>query len=83
MSAPQPTLEGLATRISELTREFSLSLQANNVPAATFAPDSQMSYDQLPEDVFLLRQKLSDSLMDLWYLTQGPNASISNYVHNV
>lgn len=83
MPDPQPTLNDIAARISELTKEFSLSLRAHNVAEATFAPDSQMSYDGLPEDVFLLRQHLVDSLTDLLYLTQGPNASISNYVHNV
>ncbi|KAF7539379.1 hypothetical protein G7054_g2168 [Neopestalotiopsis clavispora] len=83
MPDPQPTLNDIAARISELTKEFSLSLRAHNVAEATFAPDSQMSYDNLPEDVFLLRQHLVDSLTDLLYLTQGPNASISNYVHNV
>lgn len=83
MAEQQPTLQGLAAKITELTETFSQWLRDNNVEQPTFAADSTLSYTNLTPEIFQTRQLLSDALSDLWYLTQGPSESVFNYVHNV
>ncbi|KAL1635403.1 hypothetical protein SLS56_001828 [Neofusicoccum ribis] len=81
MADPQPTLNGIAAKITELSATLTRYLSENNVPAPTFAADSPTSYSNLSPDIFMVRQALLDSLNDMWYLTQGPSESIFNYVH--
>ncbi|KAL0935692.1 sterigmatocystin 8-o-methyltransferase [Colletotrichum truncatum] len=82
MSAPQPTINELAAKVSDLSAEFSKFLGENKIPQPTFAADSVPSYDGLTSESFLLRQKLLDTLRDLAYLVEGPSESIFNYTHN-
>ena len=83
MVQPQPTLNDLAAKVTELSQTFTTFLQDNKIPAPTLAADSPTSYAGLMSDAFLLRQQLLDTLNDMWVLTQGPSESIFNYVHNV
>jgi hypothetical protein len=83
MAETQPTLVSLAAKITELSETLSSYLRENNIPAPTFAADSPTSYANLSPEIFMTRQVLLDTLMDLWYLTQGPSESIFNYVHTV
>lgn len=83
MDDQQPTLNGLAAKVTELSAEFTKYLKENDIPEPTFAASSPTSYSNLTPESFVLRQKLSDALMDMWYLTQGPSESIFNYVHCV
>ncbi|KAI0454102.1 sterigmatocystin 8-O-methyltransferase [Xylaria acuta] len=76
-------LRGLAAEITKLADSFASSLQENNLPEASFGVDSPMSHKGITADMFITRQTLSDKLMDMWYLVQGPSESIFNYVHNV
>ncbi|KAH8161426.1 hypothetical protein CIB48_g6828 [Xylaria polymorpha] len=76
-------LRGLAAEITKLADSFASSLQENNLPEANFGVDSPMSHKGITADMFMTRQMLSDKLMDMWYLVQGPSESIFNYVHNV
>ncbi|OTA94552.1 hypothetical protein M434DRAFT_10624 [Hypoxylon sp. CO27-5] len=82
MAEPQPTLNSLAAKITELSETFTRYLKENNVPKPTFAADSPTSYSNLSAEIFMTRQHLLDALTDMWYLTQGPSESIFNYVHN-
>ncbi|KAI1096292.1 sterigmatocystin 8-O-methyltransferase [Rostrohypoxylon terebratum] len=82
MASPQPTLNELAAKITELSETFTRFLKENNVPEPTFAADSPTSYSNLSAEIFMTRQYLLDALTDMWYLTQGPSESIFNYVHN-
>ncbi|OJD27556.1 hypothetical protein ACJ73_01056 [Blastomyces percursus] len=81
MAETQPTLNGLAAKITELSETFTKLLQEKNIPEPTFASDSPTSYVGLTAESFLIRQKLLDAVNDMWYLTQGPSESIFNYVH--
>ncbi|KAF2192999.1 S-adenosyl-L-methionine-dependent methyltransferase [Zopfia rhizophila CBS 207.26] len=81
MADSQPTLNGLAAKITELSETLTRYLCENNVPAPTFAADSPTSYVNLSPEIFMTRQVLLDTLMDMWYLTQGPSESVFNYVH--
>ncbi|KAI0011819.1 sterigmatocystin 8-O-methyltransferase [Xylariaceae sp. FL0662B] len=81
MTDSQPTLSGLAAKITELSETFARYLKENNIPQPTFAADSPISYSNLSAEMFMTRQQLSDALMDMWYLTQGPSESVFNYVH--
>ncbi|KLJ05406.1 hypothetical protein EMPG_11125 [Blastomyces silverae] len=81
MTETQPTLNGLAAKITELSETFTKLLQEKNIPEPTFAADSPTSYVGLTAESFLIRQKLLDAVNDMWYLTQGPSESIFNYVH--
>ncbi|PGG98679.1 hypothetical protein GX51_06686 [Blastomyces parvus] len=81
MTETQPTLNGLAAKVAELSEAFTKLLQEKNIPEPTFAVDSPTSYVGLTAESFLVRQKLIDALNDMWYLTQGPSESIFNYVH--
>ena len=83
MATPQPTLNELATQVSELTKNFSEYLQKNKIPEPTLAADSPTIYTGLDGESFVLRQKLLDTINDLSYLVSGPSESIFNYVHNV
>lgn len=83
MTDAQPTLNSLAAKISELSESLTGFLRDNDVPQPTFAADSPTSYSKLTPEAFSLKQQLADSLMDLWYLSQGPSESIFNYVHTV
>lgn len=83
MAQPQVTLNDLAAKITDLTQQFSKVLADDGVQQPTFAPDSPVSYDGLTAESFTLRQKLTDAINDLWFLTQGPSESIFNYCHNV
>lgn len=83
MADSQPTLTELAAKVTELTETFTRFLKENNVPAPTFAADSPRKYSNLTAESFMTRQALLDTLMDMWYLTQGPSESIFNYVHTV
>ncbi|KAI0184256.1 sterigmatocystin 8-O-methyltransferase [Xylaria flabelliformis] len=76
-------LRGLAAEITKLADSFASSLEENNLPEASFDVDSPMSHKGITADMFITRQALSDKLMDMWYLVQGPSESIFNYVHNV
>ncbi|KAK7943968.1 uncharacterized protein PG986_013081 [Apiospora aurea] len=40
------------------------------------------SYSNLTGEMFMVRQKLLDSLNDMWWLAQGPSESIFNYCHS-
>ncbi|KAI1212480.1 sterigmatocystin 8-O-methyltransferase [Annulohypoxylon truncatum] len=82
MAGPQPTLNELAAKITELSETFTRFLKENNVPEPTFAADSPTSYSNLSAEIFMTRQHLLDALTDMWYLTQGPSESVFNYVHN-
>lgn len=82
-TTPQPTLNGIAAKITELSETLTTYLKDNNVPAPTFAADSPTSYSNLSPEIFMIRQALLDQLNDMWYLTQGPSESIFNYVHCV
>ncbi|OHX00095.1 sterigmatocystin 8-o-methyltransferase [Colletotrichum incanum] len=82
MAAPQPSINELAAKISELSAEFTRFLGDNKIPQPTFAADSVTSYDGLTSEAFLLRQKLLDAAADLSYLVSGPSESIFNYAHN-
>ncbi|EER40216.1 conserved hypothetical protein [Histoplasma capsulatum H143] len=81
MTETQPTLNGLAAKISELAGTLTKFLQEKNIPAPTFAANSPTSYVGLTPEIFMIRQGLVDALNDMWYLTQGPSESIFNYVH--
>lgn len=83
MTDAQPTLASLAAKITDLSETLTRYLQEKNIPAPTFAADSPTNYTGLSPEIFMTRQFLLDSLMDMWYLTQGPSESIFNYVHNV
>jgi hypothetical protein len=76
-------LRSLAAEINKLADTYASSLQANNIPEASFEADSPVNYAGLTAEMFMTRQSLCDKLMDLWYLAQGPSESIYNYVHNV
>ncbi|KAI0440639.1 sterigmatocystin 8-O-methyltransferase [Xylaria telfairii] len=76
-------LRGLAAEITKLADSFASALKDNNLPEANFGVDSPMSHKGITADMFMTRQTLSDKLMDMWYLVQGPSESIFNYVHNV
>ena len=82
-SDAQSTLSGLAAKVKELSDEFTNFLTANKIQAPTMGADSCTFYSGLTPESFLLRQQLLDTLMDMYYLTQGPSESIFNYVHNV
>jgi hypothetical protein len=82
-SQSQPTLLELAAKVTELSQTLTNYLKENDVPAPTFAADSPTSYSNLSPEMFMTRQILTDTLMDMWYLTQGPSESIFNYVHSV
>ncbi|KAI1927245.1 hypothetical protein LOZ58_002197 [Ophidiomyces ophidiicola] len=82
MAGSQPTLNDLAAKITKLAETFTTFLRDNDVPQPTFAADSPISYEKLTAESFLMRQELLDTLMDMWYLTQGPSESTFNYVHS-
>lgn len=77
------TLTELAGKVTELSESFSSFLREKNIPAPTLGADSAISYEGLTPEIFMIRHQLLDTLMDMWYLTQGPSESISNFVHNV
>lgn len=79
----QVTLTGLAAKITELSETLTKSLTENNVPLCTFDVDSPATYATPSPDIYMQRQKLIETAMDLIYLSQGPNESIFNYAHNV
>ncbi|EEH18615.2 hypothetical protein PABG_07675 [Paracoccidioides brasiliensis Pb03] len=81
MTDTQPTLNGLAAKITELSDTLTKYLNDKNIPAPTFAADSPTGYVNLSPEIFMVRQELLDALNDMWYLTQGPSESIFNYVH--
>ncbi|EMR64683.1 hypothetical protein MGN70_008603 [Eutypa lata] len=83
MAEPQPTLNELAAKVTELSAALTQQLAEKNVPVPSFAADSPTSYKGMTEEIFLTRQKIVDVLNDMWILTQGPSESIFNYVHNV
>lgn len=83
MAEPQPTLNELAAKVTELSAALTQQLEEKNVPVPSFAADSPTSYKGMTEEIFLTRQKIVDVLNDMWILTQGPSESIFNYVHNV
>ncbi|KAK6855190.1 hypothetical protein PG995_008722 [Apiospora arundinis] len=82
-NSEEPTLESLATSISELAGALSKQMKDNKVPPVSFAADSPTSYSNLTGEMFMIRQKLLDSLNDMWWLAQGPSESIFNYCHSV
>ncbi|KAK8044010.1 O-methyltransferase family protein [Apiospora rasikravindrae] len=77
-----PTLESLAAQITEFSGQLSKQMKENNVPPVSFAADSPASYSNLTGEMFMVRQKLLDSLNDMWWLAQGPSESIFNYCHS-
>ncbi|OAX79556.1 hypothetical protein ACJ72_06121 [Emergomyces africanus] len=81
MTETEPTLNGLAAKITELSETLTKLLQEKNIPAPTFAADSPTSYVNQTPEIFMIRQRLLDALNDMGYLTQGPSESIFNYVH--
>ncbi|KAL7626863.1 hypothetical protein AAE478_003637 [Parahypoxylon ruwenzoriense] len=81
MADSQPTLNGLAAKITELSDTFTRYIKEHNIPQPTFAVDSPTNYSNLSAEIFMTRQLLLDTLTDMWYLTQGPSESIFNYVH--
>ncbi|KAK8880073.1 sterigmatocystin 8-O-methyltransferase [Apiospora arundinis] len=81
-NSEEPTLESLAASISELAGALSKQMKDNNVPPVSFAADSPTSYSKLTGEMFMIRQKLLDSLNDMWWLAQGPSESIFNYCHS-
>jgi len=84
MAEVQPTLDGLAAKIGELSGTLSRYLAEQNIPAPTFAADSPTSYSgRLSVEIFNIRYLLLDALQDMQYLVQGPSESISDYVHGV
>jgi hypothetical protein len=83
MTDSKPTLNSLAARISSLADTLTKSLKENDVPPCTFDVDSPASYATPSSDIYFQRQTLIETLMDMIYLTQGPQESIFNYAHNV
>lgn len=83
MANNQVTLTSLAEQISELTKQFTEQLKEANVAEPSFAVDSPTRYEGLNVEMFMARQKLIDSIEDLWFLAQGPSESIFNYAHTV
>jgi hypothetical protein len=86
MAAPdaaQPTLESLASKVTELSAALSGYMKQNNMAEPSFAADSPITYPQMPPELFMARQTLQDTLLDMLYLTQGPTESIFNQVHKV
>ncbi|KAK8131340.1 O-methyltransferase family protein [Apiospora sp. TS-2023a] len=81
-NSENPTLESLAAQIAELSGALSKQMKENNVPPVSFAADSPTSYSNLTGEMFMIRQKLLDSLNDMWWLAQGPSESIFNYCHS-
>jgi hypothetical protein len=79
----QPTLNGLAKKIQDLTQSLTESLENNDVAPCTFAVDSPATYATASPEIFMMRQTLIETLQDMIYLTQGPNESIFNYAHSV
>ncbi|KAK7992587.1 hypothetical protein PG988_001381 [Apiospora saccharicola] len=71
-NSENPTLESLAAQITELSGALSKQMKENN-PDQLLQPDGEM---------FMIRQKLLDSLNDMWWLAQGPSESIFNYCHS-
>ncbi|KAG7119009.1 O-methyltransferase lcsG like protein [Verticillium longisporum] len=82
MSNSPETLQSLAAKVTELSASFTKFLEQNKIPQPTFEADSPTTYEGITPEAFVLRQKLLDSLQDMWYLAQGPSESIFNYVHN-
>ncbi|KAM0326972.1 hypothetical protein ACHAQA_006093 [Verticillium albo-atrum] len=82
MANSPETLQSLAAKITDLSASFTKFLEENKIPQPTFEADSPTSYEGITPEIFLLRQKLLDSLNDMWYLASGPSESIFNYVHN-
>lgn len=77
------SLNSLAAKISSLSAELTTYLEANRIPAPTFAADSPTSYAGLSHEMFMTRQVLLDAIQDMWYLAQGPSESVFNYAHCV
>lgn len=83
MSESQTTLNSLAAKIGELAETLTKTLKENDVPLCTFDIDSPASYATASSDIYMQRQTLIETAMDLIYLTQGPQESIFNYAHSV
>ncbi|KAF4126250.1 O-methyltransferase [Geosmithia morbida] len=83
MAQPNLTLNDIAERVSDLTRQFSQVLANDGIQQPTLSPDSPTRYSDLTGETLVLRQHLIDSINDLSVLVQGPSESIVNYCHNV
>lgn len=83
MSDSQTTLKSIATRIQELADTLTKSLEENKVPPCTFSKDSPPTYATASPEIYMQRQTLIETLLDMVYLTQGPQESIFNYAHGV
>ncbi|KAF2742604.1 S-adenosyl-L-methionine-dependent methyltransferase [Sporormia fimetaria CBS 119925] len=82
LNPEQTTLLTLAAKISEQAETLTKSLKDNNVPMCDFTVDSPATYASPSPEIYMQRQGLIESLMDMIYLTQGPNESIFNYAHS-
>ncbi|EEH45053.2 uncharacterized protein PADG_01203 [Paracoccidioides brasiliensis Pb18] len=65
MTDTQPTLNGLAAKITELSDTLTKYLNDKNIPAPTFAADSPTGYVNLSPEIFMVRQELLDALNDM------------------
>ncbi|SPO05440.1 related to sterigmatocystin 8-O-methyltransferase precursor [Cephalotrichum gorgonifer] len=71
MAEANPTLTELAATISEAAQALTSYLEANNLPAPSFAEDGPADYPKAPE-VIGARFQLLGALHDLVHLAMGP-----------
>lgn len=74
MSSPQPTLQGLAVRALELSKDMTSFMEANKLTAPSFAANSP-DYPQAPE-LQGPRLELLSVAMDLYQLALGASQFI-------
>ncbi|KIM93287.1 hypothetical protein OIDMADRAFT_138176 [Oidiodendron maius Zn] len=76
MTETQPTLKSLAATIAQSAEAITVYLNANNIPAPSFAEDSPFDYPKTPEILGTLFQ-LIDALSDLQHLILGASDGIN------
>lgn len=77
------SIKELLAKVTDLTNEFTTSLESNGQKEATFAADSPEGYNDLDPTIYVKRQVLTDLLQDLIWLIQGPTESITTLAHTV
>lgn len=75
MSEAQPTLDSLAAAIIQAAKVITSYLDANNLPAPSFAEDSPASYPPVPE-VIAARFQLLEALHDMQLLASGASDNL-------
>ena len=76
MPETQPTLKSLAATIVQSAEAITAYLDANNIPAPSFAEDSPFDYPKVPE-ILGPRFQLIDALSDLQHLILGASDGIN------